>query len=291
MKKIHKSAMDVRYEIKKIPASLILTETSIGDWDKKELKTREAYFVLNGAPEFSVNEVGDARFKLMAAERDFHAAKAAGITEFNVRVYKFTEKQASAFSLIERLKNEKMTTLEEAYCMKTLTEKHGLTQDDVAAMIGKSRPAVANTLRLLTLHPEVVGMIESGRLSPGHARTLIKVPQDKQRSFAEEALRRGFSVRDMERAVKAYLTPPEILKQQKEAKDAAKSEALKLFVERMRAALGTQVSLIGNDKKGRIYIDYQSPETLLRIQEAFGVQEILDEQLSLFGDEIHQKDE
>lgn len=285
MKKIHKSAMDVRYEIKKIPASLISTETSAGDWDKKELKTREAYFVLNGAPEFSVNEVGNARFKLMAAERDFHAAKGAGITEFNVRVYKFTEKQAAAFSLIERLKNEKMTTLEEAYCMKTLTEKHGLTQDDVAVMIGKSRPAVANTLRLLTLHPEVVGMIESGRLSPGHARTLIKVPQDKQRSFAEEALRRGFSVRDMERAVKAYLTPPEILKQQKEAKDAAKSEALKSFVERMRAVLGTQVSLIGNDKKGRIYIDYQSPETLLRIQEAFGAQEILDEQLSLFKDE------
>ena len=284
MKKIRKNAMDVRYDVKKIPASLIATETSAEDWDKKELKTREAYFILNGAPEFFVNEIGDARFKLLAAERDFHAAKGAGITEFTVRVYKFSEKQASAFSLIERLKNEKMTTLEEAYCMKTLTEKHGLTQDDVAAMIGKSRPAVANTLRLLTLHPEVVGLIESGRLSPGHARTLIKVPQEKQRAFAEEALRRGFSVRDMERAVKAYLTPPEILKKEKEAKDAAKSEALKNFVERMRAVLGTQVSLIGNDKKGRIYIDYQSPETLLRIQEAFGAQELLDEQLSLFGD-------
>jgi ParB family chromosome partitioning protein len=285
MKKIHKKAMDVRYDTKKIPAALIVTETSAEDWDKKELKNREAYFLINGAPEFAVNEVGNARFKLLAAERDFHAAKAAGITEFTVRIYKFTEKQASAFSLIERLKNEKLTTLEEAYCMKRLTDDHGLTQDDVAAMIGKSRPAVANTLRLLTLHPEVVGLVESGRLSPGHARTLIKVPQDKQRAFAEEALRRGFSVRDMERAVKAYLTPPEILKKQKEAKDAAKSEALKNFVERMRAVLGTQVSLIGNDKKGRIYIDYQSPETLLRIQEAFGAQEIFDEQLSIFTDD------
>ena len=285
MKKIHKRAMDVRYDTKKIPAALIVTETSAEDWDKKELKNREAYFILNGAPEFSVNEVGNARFKLLSAERDFHAAKAAGITEFTVRIYKFTEKQASSFSLIERLKNEKLTTLEEAYCMKRLTDEHGLTQDDVAAMIGKSRPAVANTLRLLTLHPEVVGLVESGRLSPGHARTLIKVPQDKQRAFAEEALRRGFSVRDMERAVKAYLTPPEILKKEKEAKDAAKSEALKNFVERMRAVLGTQVSLIGNDKKGRIYIDYQSPETLLRIEEAFGAQEIFDEQLSIFTDD------
>lgn len=289
MRRIHKKAMDVRYESKKIPAALIVTETSAEDWDKKELKTREAYFLLNTVPEFSVNEMGNARFKLLAAERDFHAAKAAGITEFNVRVYKFTEKQASAFSIIERLKNEKLTTLEEAYLMRKLTERHGLTQDDVAAMVGKSRPAVANTLRLLTLHPEVVGLIESGRLSPGHARTLIKVPQEKQRAFAEEALRRGFSVRDMERAVKAYLTPPEVLKKQKEEKDAAKSEALKAFVERMRAALGTQVSLIGNDKKGRIYIDYQSPETLLRIQEAFGAQEILDEQLSLFEDKTEDK--
>ena len=285
MKKKLKKAMDVRYETKKISAALIVTETSAEDWDKKELKNREAYFLLNGAPEFAVNEVGNARFKLLAAERDFHAAKAVGITEFTVHVYKFTEKQAAAFSLVERLKNEKLTTMEEAYFMKKLIEEHGLTQDDVAAMIGKSRPAIANTLRLLTLHPEVVGLIESGRLSPGHARTLIKVPQEKQRAFAEEALRRGFSVRDMERAVKAYLIPPEILKKEKEAKDAAKSEALKSFVERMRAVLGTQVSLIGNDKKGRIYIDYQSPETLLRIEEAFGAQEISNEQLSLFSEE------
>ena len=284
MKKKYKKAIDVRYETKTIPAALIITETSAEDWDKKELKNREAYFLLNGAPEFAVNEQGNARFKLLAAERDFHAAKAAGIKEFTVHVYKFSEKQASAFSLIERLKNEKLTTMEEAYLMKRLTEEHRITQDDIAAMVGKSRPAIANTLRLLSLHPEVVGMIESGRLSPGHARTLIKVPQDKQRAFAEEALRRGFSVRDMERAVKAYLVPPEILKREKETKDAAKSEALKAFVERMRAALGTQVSLIGNDKKGRIYIDYQSPETLLRIQEAFGAQEITDEQLSLFSD-------
>ena len=114
---------------------------------------------------------------------------------------------------------------------------------------GKSRPAIANTLRLLTLTPEVIGLVESGKLSAGHARTLVRVPKEQQYALAEEALRRGYSVREMERAVKAYLTPPEVLRQEKDAKASAKSEELKAFVERMRSVYRTKVSLIGNDKK------------------------------------------
>ena len=150
------------------------------------------------------------------------------------------------------------------------------TQDDVAALIGKSRPAVANTLRLLTLAPEVVGLIESGRLSAGHARTLVKVPQNQQHAFAEEAIKRGYSVREMERAVKAFLTPPEVLQKEKEAKATAKGEELKAFVERMRSVFRTKVSLIGNDKKGRIYIDYYSPEDLYRFEELLDMIESYD---------------
>ena len=151
--------------------------------------------------------------------------------------------------------------------MKQLVREHGFTQDDVAALIGRSRPAVANTLRLLTLAPEVVGLVESGRLSAGHARTLVRVPKAQQYAFAEEAIKRGYTVREMERAVKAYLTPPEVLQQEKDAKAAAKSAELKAFVERMRSVFRTKVSLIGNDKKGRIYIDYYSPEDLFRFEE------------------------
>ena len=139
--------------------------------------------------------------------------------------------------------------------------------DVIASLTGKSRPSVANTLRLLTLEPEVVGLVESGKLSAGHARTLVRVPKEKQLAFASEAIRRGYSVREMERAVKAFMTPPEILQREKDAKAQAKSEELKAFVERMRATFRTKVSLIGNDKKGRIYIDYYSPEDLYRIEE------------------------
>ena len=268
MKKAKKQkVIDVSFEKRTIPESLIDAATGAENWDKKTLKTRAAYLLLNGLPEFSVNENEDGRYQLLANDRDFYAAKLSGAKQFEVRVYAFTERNAECFSLLEKLKTERMGAMEEGYLMKRLVTEFSFTKDDIAALIGKSRPAVANTLRLLTLAPEVVGLIESGRLSAGHARPLFKVPKEKQYAFAEEAIKREYSVREMERAVKAYLTPPEILQKENEAKAAAKSEELKAFVERMRGVFRTKVSLIGNDKKGRIYIDYYSAEDLYRFEE------------------------
>ncbi len=271
-----KKTLNVEYEKRAVRIGLIDTETAVEDWDKKEIRTRAAYFLLNGVPEFSVNRKDGGRFTLLAAERDFHAVKSMGVTDVEVRVYEFTEKNAETFSIIEKLKADNLGAMEEAYLMKQLVQDFHFTQDDVAALIGRSRPAVANTLRLLTLAPEVVGLVESGRLSAGHARTLVRVPQSQQYAFAEEALKRDYSVREMERAVKAFLTPPEVLQQEKDAKAAAKSAELKAFVERMRGAFRTKVSLIGNDKKGRIYIDYYSPEDLYRFEELLDMIESFD---------------
>ena len=258
---------DTTFERKVIPQSLIDTATSLDDYDKKQLKNRSAYFMLNGAPEFAVNETENGRFKLLANERDFFAVKLTGAREIAVRVYSFTDENAERFSLLERLKTERLGAMEAGYLMQRLIKEFGFTQDDIASLIGKSRPAVANTLRLLTLTPEVVGLVESGKLSAGHARTLVKVPKEKQLAFAEEAIKRDYTVRDMERTVKAYLTPPEVLQKEMDAKAQAKSQQLKEFVERMRSVYRTKVSLIGNDKKGRIYIDYYSPEDLFRFEE------------------------
>ena len=268
MKKVkRKKAFDVSYQQRTVKACLIDTKTDADAWDKRDLKTRGAYFMLNGIPEFSVNEVEGGRYALLASEKDFHSAKLTGATEFAVRVYAFNDQNAETFSLIEKLKSENLGAMEEAYIMKKLVKEHGFTQDDVSALIGRSRPAVANTLRLLTLAPEVVGLVESGQLSAGHARTLVRVPKGQQIGFAEEAIKRGYSVREMERAVKAFLTPPEVLQAEKDAKAVAKGEMLKAFVERMRSVFRTKVSLIGNDKKGRIYIDYYTPEDLFRFEE------------------------
>ena len=271
-----KKTLNVEYEKRAVRISLIDAETTLEDWDKKEIRTRAAYFLLSGVPEFSVNRKDGGRFTLLAAERDFHAVKSMGVTDVEVRVYEFAEKNAETFSIIEKLKTEGLGAMEEAYLMKQLVQDFHFTQDDVAALIGRSRPAVANTLRLLTLAPEVVGLVESGRLSAGHARTLVRVPKNQQYAFAEEALKRDYSVREMERAVKAFLTPPEVLQQEKDAKAAAKSAELKAFVERMRSAFRTKVSLIGNDKKGRIYIDYYSPEDLYRFEELLDMIESFD---------------
>ncbi len=272
MKK-RKQRIDLTYEKRKLPLSRVECARIAQEYDKKELRTRAAYFLLNGAPEFSVNEGEDGKFHLLSAERDFFAAKAAGLTEADFRVYRFTTRNAEVFSCIEKLKTERLGAMEEGYLMQRLIKEFSFTQDDIAAFIGKSRPAVANTLRLLTLTPEVVGLVESGKLSAGHARTLVKVPKAEQYPFAQECIKREYSVREMERAVKAYLTPAAILRQESEAKAAAKGEELKAFVERMRGVFRTKVSLIGNGKKGRIYIDYYSAEDLYRFEELIDLAE------------------
>ena len=259
--------LDVSYQRKSIPVSLIDADSALDSWDKKLLKTRSAYFMLNGAPEFAVNEKEDGRFRLLAADADFYAAKFSGLKEVTARIYRFSDRNAEIFSIVQRLKTEKLGAMDEAYLMKRLSSAFSLTQDDIAALIGVSRPAVANTLRLLTLDGAVVGLIESGRLTAGHARALVRIPKEKQLAFAEEAIKREYTVREMERTVKAYLTPPEILQKEKEAKAQARGAQLKAFVERMRGVYRTKVSLIGNDKKGRIYIDYYSPEDLYRFEE------------------------
>ncbi|MBQ9118108.1 MAG: ParB/RepB/Spo0J family partition protein [Clostridia bacterium] len=240
---------------------------------EKDIKARAAYILLDGAPVFAVNFMQDGGYKLLANELDFLAVKSTGATHVKARVYEFSEKRADIFRITEKLKTENLGAMDKAYLMKTLIDDYSLTQDDVAAFIGASRPAVANTLRLLTLVPEVVGMVESGALSAGHARALVKVPKEKQYAFASESVHRNYSVREMERAVKAYLTPPEVLAAEKESLKAAKNEELRAFIERMRGVLRTKVSLIGNDKKGRIYIDYYSPEDLYRIEEFIDIVE------------------
>lgn len=235
--------------------------------DETALKKRAAYLLINGVPPLVVNAGADGRFRLLAGAGDLLAAKRAGIAEVPARVYRFSERDTEIFALTENLKRDSLGAMEAAYMMKRLISEFGWTQDDISRTIGKSRPAVANTLRLLTLSPEVVGLVESGRLSAGHARALVPVPAEKQYAFAEEAIRRGYSVRETERAVKAFLTPPEVLQSEKAAAAAAKSAELKAFVERMRSVFRTKVSLIGNDKKGRIYIDYYSAEDLWRFEE------------------------
>ena len=260
----------VDYEKRTVSIEKILPQVSFDAFDRKLLRARAAHFLLNGVPEFSVNEQEDGTYRLLAADGDFYAAKSVGTKEFIVRVYRFTGENEEAFSCIENLKTNTLGAIEEGYLMRKLVE-FGLTQDDIASLVGRSRPAVANTLRLLTLSPEVIGLIESGQLSAGHARTLVRVPSSQQLAFAQECIKRGYSVREMEGAVKAFLTPDGDEEAQKQARSAAKNAEIKALVQRMRSVFKTKVSLIGNEKKGRIYIDYYSAEDLYRFEELLNV--------------------
>ncbi len=218
-----------------------------------------------------VNARPDGSYMIIAGERRYRAAKMAGLTSVPVIVKDYDEKTIQEISLIENLQREDLNPIEAAFGMKKLMEEYGMTQEALAERLGKSRPAIANTLRLLTLSQEVIALVREGKLSSGHARTLVTVPQDAQAELARECLKNGWSVRETERAVKQYLNPPEVLAKEKEKKNALASAELKHLVERLRGAFRTKVSLIGTDKKGRIYIDYYTRDDLDRICELLDI--------------------
>ena len=212
-----------------------------------------------------VNKKGD-RYMIIAGERRWRASKLAGKTTVPAIVKDYTERQVKEISLIENLQREDLNPIEAANAMKQLMDEYDITQEDLAERIGKSRSAIANTLRLLSLQPEVIDFVSGGALSQGHARALITLPRAEQVSIARKAVEKRFSVREVEQAVKDYYNPPEEARKAKKARqEALMSVELKDLIVRMQRGFGTKVSAIGNDKKGRIYIDYYSRDDLDRI--------------------------
>lgn len=222
-----------------------------------------------------VNDNNDGTYMIIAGERRYRASLLAGKTTIPVIVRSYSEREIKEISLIENLQREDLNPIEAATAMKQLMTDYHLTQDELAERIGKSRPAVSNTLRLLTLAPEVISYVADGRLSAGHARTLVTLAPEDQIKFASDAVKAATSVRELEKKVRAFNTPPEVLAAKKSKKRAIASVELKELVERMRYTFRTKVSLIGGDTKGRIYIDYYSRDDLDRIVE---ILDIIDKQ-------------
>ena len=211
-----------------------------------------------------VNKSGD-RYMIIAGERRFRASKLAGLDKVPVIVKTYNERQIKEISLIENLQREDLNPIEAATAMRSLMNDYGLTQEDLADRIGKSRPAIANTLRLLSLSSEVIKMVADGKLSAGHAKSLVSVPHEDQIKIAETAVKDGLSVREVEKRVKDYFDPPEV-KAKKKIKMELSAE-LKELIGQMQRTFGTKVNAIGNDKKGRIYIDYYTRDDLDRLAE------------------------
>lgn len=204
------------------------------------------------------------RYMIIAGERRYRASLKAGLAKVPAIVREFTPQQVQEISLIENLQREDLNAIEAAMGMRELMDNHGLTQDDVAKCIGKSRPYVTNTLRLLQLPKEVTDMVREGLLSPGHARTLISI-DDKDYSImlAKRICEKHMSVREIEKEVNLYQARQNI--PQGARTNRVQTLEMRELINDMRRIFKTKVSCKGNAQKGRVMIDYFTPDDLQRI--------------------------
>ena len=205
-----------------------------------------------------VRQLGDS-YELVAGERRLRAARAAGLESVPVVVREMSDREALEIALVENLQREDISPLEEAAAYKRLVAEFDLTQDEVAKRVGKSRPAVANTIRLLDLPEAVLDLLRAGRLSAGHGRALLALREaSRQLALANEAVRLRLNVRQLEARVAA--TPS----QRATAPRAAVPEVADAERQLMRM-LGTKVKIRSSGKRGSIVIEFHSPDEFDRI--------------------------
>ncbi|MDE5549033.1 MAG: ParB/RepB/Spo0J family partition protein [Clostridia bacterium] len=210
-----------------------------------------------------VTPVGDDNYEIVAGERRYRANKIVGNTTIPAIVRNLTRKQIKEIALIENLQRQDLNPIEEAQAYKALIDEYDFTQDQLAQRLGKSRPVITNALRLLNLNPVVTDMVISGRLSAGHARCLSSIKDYiVQNTYAIAACDKKLSVHQLEVMVSNYLNP-----NKKQKKVQEQSVELKDLANIMNRKFGTKVYAVGNNNKGRIYIDYYSTADLDRIFE------------------------
>lgn len=233
------------------------------NFDKESLNELAESIRLHGLIQpIIVNQMDDG-YMIIAGERRYRASKICGLQEIDCIVKRYSSRQVAEIAIIENLQREDLNPVEVAKGIKQLMEEYGLTQEKVAERLGKSRSSVANSIRILSLYPEVLDLVEKGKVSFGHAKILASIEDyATQLLLAKKIAKDKLTVRDLEKEVDS------ILGNKKKKKVATlPSEELQDFISEMQRTLGTKVSVIGNDRKGRIYIDYYSQDDLDRIYE------------------------
>lgn len=202
-------------------------------------------------------------YQIVAGERRWRAARMAGVEEVPAVVREMSDSQVMELALIENLQREDLNPLEEAQGYQSLMESYSMTQDDVAKTVGKSRPAVANALRLLNLPQEMQKLVSGGEISAGHARALLSFPDKKTMLEAAKAAKEGASVRDLEK-----------MAQKANAKPSAKPPSRKVqFYEEaelaLRENLGRKVHVGGTKKRGVLQIEFYGEDDLADLMKHF----------------------
>ncbi|HOB21655.1 MAG: ParB/RepB/Spo0J family partition protein [Firmicutes bacterium] len=210
-------------------------------------------------------------YTLVAGERRWRAARQAGLTHVPVIIRHLGDEQLMMLALIENLQRENLNPIEEAEAYQRLIDEFSLTQEELAQTLGKSRPAIANALRLLSLPEEIREGVSRETISAGHARALLALGSTSQQLEAyREVVRRGLSVRATENMVRAMLAG-------KRARPKVRlvDPQLRAMEESLISRLGTQVRITPKAKGGKIEIEYYGPEDLERLVEIFGLSEEL----------------
>ena len=206
-----------------------------------------------------VKEV-DGRYFIIAGERRWRASRLAGLKTIPCVIKNYSEQEISEIAIIENLQREDLNPIESAKAIRNLISQYNLTQDEVADKIGKSRPAVANTLRLLALPENIISLVEGNKITAGHARALLAIDNPaKQKEIALSIIEKDLTVRDVENLIKMLNKPTS------EKPVKVQSLELKDFSDRIKRALATKVEIKGDDNKGKIVINYYSKDDLNRI--------------------------
>ncbi len=201
----------------------------------------------------------DDGYELVAGERRWRACAALRRPTIPAIVRASDDRQTLEFAIVENLQRENLNPLEEAAGFQYLIDEYDLTQDELAHRLGKSRPAVANALRLLSLTDQIKVMLVDGRLSAGHARALLAVPEEHRLSLAQRAVSEGLTVRALERLAAAPSTP----KSATTARELNADE--RTFESRLRERFGTRVALIRQNRGGRIEFRFTNDDELIRL--------------------------
>ncbi len=214
----------------------------------------------------------DGKHELIAGERRWRAAQEVGLTEVPVIIRTASDLEVLELSLIENLQREDLNPIEEAQAYARLAGEFGMRQEDIAQKVGRSRAAVANSMRLLDLHPQIQTWVMQGLLSVGHAKVLLalKTPEE-QLLVAETILRRSATVRAAERLVARQLGTSRPRRKHRETGTIVSSATIEDLQDRLQKHLGTRVTLHHADKRGRIEIEYYGRDDLQRVLAAMGL--------------------
>ena len=236
-------------------------------FDEEALKELADSIAMHGVIQpLLVRPLSDGGYQLIAGERRWRASRMAGLSQVPVVVKEMTDEEAMELALIENLQREDLNPIEEAEGFKLLMDTYSFTQEQAAEKVGKSRPAVANALRLLSLPQAVLDMVKQGIISSGHARTLIPLTDEKLIiKLAEEISQKELSVRETERIVKTLLKPKNELVKKKSKRDPYFDEC-EIAI---REELGRKAKInVSRGNKGSIEIEFFSKEDLQSILEA-----------------------